>query len=528
MKKKIYLALFFSFLFIIIVSFGIVKYTFANIKDTFSKKYYLGTIQEYNIFLNKDKVFLKSISEYLANSNITLKAYVENNKSYIIKAYLPLYKSLFENDLIDEMHFFKIPVENFVAFANLKLADINLSNARKDIALVNSSLKSAVYFYICRNYPGLRATYPIIHNYKIYGSVSIGSNLINFKNMFEKIDMPTTVYLNDKLLKKSLKSDKYAFYTKYPLYKGYRVIGKNYKVNFKNKYEVKNEELYVIIPIRDLFHNTMAYMVVKRDLSSILEILKINAIKNFLFDFIIFFVMFGMFIILFKYIYKRFEELKEILDLIKNKQFEKVYEHKVSKIKDEFDICKNNLVDVAKHLSLYIKILTNEKDYYSKKAYIDELTSVYNRNFLEEKAEEITEKIKITKESLGVMIFDIDNFKQINDTYGHDIGDLVLNELATNIKQLLRKEDMFIRYGGEEFVILFPNTLFKDVITIAQKIRKVVEKLPIKIPKETLHITISIGVSEFSKDDETIFDVIKRADKKLYEAKRSGKNRVIY
>jgi len=520
------LALFFSFLFIIIVSVVIVRYAFKNIKDTLAQKYYVETIQEYNIFLNKDKVFLKSISEYLSNSNVTLKAYLENNKQDIINTYLSLYKSLFENDLIDEMHFFKTPVENFVAFANLKLAEINLSNARKDVLLVNTSLKPAVYFYICRNYPGLRATYPIIYNYKIYGSVSIGSNLINFKSMFEKLNMPTTVYLNDKLLKHSLQSKKYSFYARYPLYKGYRVIGKNYNINFDKKYELQADKLYVIIPIKDLFKKTIAYIVVKRNFSDALKIVRINAIKNFIFDFMVFFIIFGLFIVLFRYIYKRFNELQNILELIKNKKFKKL-PSKV-KEKDEFDIFKNNLIDVSKNLSLYINLLTNEMDYYSKKAYIDALTSVYNRNFLEEKAEEITEKFKLTKEALGVIIFDIDDFKKINDTYGHDVGDLVLSELALNIKKLLRKEDMFIRYGGEEFVILFPHTFFKDVITIAQKIRRTVEVLKIKTPEKFFHITISIGVSEFSKDDETIFDVIKRADKKLYEAKRSGKNRVIY
>jgi len=525
-KKKIFLLLFFSFFIIIILSTLLVNRLFQNIKYNLSQKYYFETLQQYHLFLNKESTFLKSISEYLAKSPITIKAYKENKKQYLINAFFPLYKILKKNGLINEMHFFKTPVINFVAFSNLKAKEINLTKARKDILWITTSMKPSVHFYVCRHYPGLRATYPIISNYHIYGSISLGSDLIKFRNLFKELNMSATIYLNDKILKKSLDKENYLFYAKYPLYNGYRVIGTLYKINFHNKYEIKNTSVYTVIPIKDLFKRKIAYIIVKRNFANVINILKNTAFKKLFFDIVAYLIVFIIFYGLFRYIYNRFEDLQKVLELIKEKKFDKL--PKKVKEKDEFDKCKNNLIDVAKHLSLYINLLTNEMNYYSKKAYVDELTSIYNRNFLEEKAEEITTKFKLSKKPFGVIMFDIDNFKQINDTYGHDIGDLVLREIAQNIKNLLRKEDIFIRYGGEEFIILLPNSIFKDTIKIAEKIRKETENLKIEIPNKILKVTISLGVSEFSQNDNTIFDAIKRADIKLYKAKKSGKNRVCY
>jgi len=526
MKKKIYLILLFSFLLVISVSFFTVKHVFHEIKEDLSKKFYLETTQIYNTFLNKKSKFLKSIAKYLATSNITLKAYKENNKQYLINAFFPLYKTLKKNGLINEMHFFKAPVINFVAFSNLKAKEINLTKARSDILWITTSMKPSVHFYVCRHFPGLRATYPIIDNYRIYGSISLGSNLIEFKNFFKELNMSAAIYLNDNLLKKSLDKKSYLFYRKYPLYNGYRVIGNIYKIDFNKKYEILNTTVYTIISIKDFFKKTIGYIVIKRDFSNMWNIIKTNAARKIISDFILYFTILILFFTLFRYIYKRFNELEKILNLIKEKKFDKLPE-KV-KEKDEFDKFKNNLIDVAKHLSLYINLLTNEMNYYSKKAYVDELTSIYNRNFLEEKAEEITTKFKLSKKPFGVIMFDIDNFKQINDNYGHDIGDLVLREITQTIKKLLRREDIFIRYGGEEFIILLPNSIFKDTIKIAEKIRKEIENLKIEIPNKTLKVTISLGVSEFSQNDTIIFDAIKRADVKLYKAKKSGKNRVCF
>ncbi|RTZ58140.1 MAG: GGDEF domain-containing protein, partial [Gammaproteobacteria bacterium] len=150
----------------------------------------------------------------------------------------------------------------------------------------------------------------------------------------------------------------------------------------------------------------------------------------------------------------------------------------------------------------------------------------FNRNFLEEKGDEIFTKFKLQKIPVGVIMLDIDNFKRINDTYGHDVGDLVLKSLAETIKGILRKNDYIIRYGGEEFLILLPNATIDQAIKVAEKIRKEIENKKIKIGDKEIKFTVSLGVSEIYTSDRSLQNAIKRADEKLYKAKKKGKNRV--
>jgi two-component system cell cycle response regulator len=155
------------------------------------------------------------------------------------------------------------------------------------------------------------------------------------------------------------------------------------------------------------------------------------------------------------------------------------------------------------------------------------LTSALNRNFLEEKGNEILIKYKLKSQALGVIMLDIDNFKRVNDTCGHDIGDLVLKTVANTIKKSLRKDDLIIRYGGEEFLILLPNTDLEQTLKVAEKIRKNIENTEITIPTgEKIKVTASLGVSVVYPEDKNIFEAIKRVDEKLHRAKQKGKNRV--
>jgi len=124
----------------------------------------------------------------------------------------------------------------------------------------------------------------------------------------------------------------------------------------------------------------------------------------------------------------------------------------------------------------------------------------------------------------SILIFDIDHFKTINDNYGHIEGDLILKELGELIKSLIRTTDIFGRLGGEEFIILFPETNLASAAIIAEKLRKAVEE---HIFTNGKNITISIGVGTFIQGT-SIDDVIKEADNMLYKAKKGGRNRVEY
>ena len=157
-----------------------------------------------------------------------------------------------------------------------------------------------------------------------------------------------------------------------------------------------------------------------------------------------------------------------------------------------------------------------------KKAYIDGLTKIFNRN----KFDEIfLEKFNYAKEygaHLSVAIIDIDNFKDFNDNYGHLIGDEVLVQMAQSIKNSIRESDVFARWGGEEFVILFVNTSVHEAVLVSNKLRTIIFQNEHKIAG---HISASFGVSDYREGD-TIKSIFKRCDEALYMAKSNGRNRV--
>ncbi|WP_457643116.1 diguanylate cyclase [Persephonella sp.] len=160
-----------------------------------------------------------------------------------------------------------------------------------------------------------------------------------------------------------------------------------------------------------------------------------------------------------------------------------------------------------------------------EQSYVDQLTGLYNRRFLEEILPKLTKQTLRRNSQLGILMIDIDNFKQINDTYGHDVGDVVLSEVADILKRSVRESDYVIRYGGEEFLIILIDVQKGKSIEVAEKIRKLVEGSYINAGDVKISPTVSIGVAEFPDDAEDIYQVIKLADMALYRAKKDGKNR---
>ena len=157
----------------------------------------------------------------------------------------------------------------------------------------------------------------------------------------------------------------------------------------------------------------------------------------------------------------------------------------------------------------------------------DALTTLHNRHYLKSFSENYFAKAKREKEDVSIIMLDVDHFKQVNDTYGHAVGDLVLQKIAIVFKNLTRQSDLLIRYGGEEFVIILKNTNLENAKIIAEKIRLNIENLKIKYEEDKeLSVSISLGISLLKVEDESLRAVINKADKALYESKTSGRNKV--
>ena len=160
----------------------------------------------------------------------------------------------------------------------------------------------------------------------------------------------------------------------------------------------------------------------------------------------------------------------------------------------------------------------------SEKMFKDPLTKAYNRLYFSSRLKEEIERAKRYNHPLSLILLDIDFFKKINDTYGHDVGDLVLKTISQIILENIRKSDLFARIGGEEFAILLPDTSKDKAILVAEKLRETIEKTPIILPNgKQIKVTISLGVTSLKKDDDES-SFIKRADEALYDAKKSGRN----
>ncbi len=157
----------------------------------------------------------------------------------------------------------------------------------------------------------------------------------------------------------------------------------------------------------------------------------------------------------------------------------------------------------------------------------DALTGLANRRYLETNINPILAGIKRRKSTLAVLMCDLDFFKQVNDEHGHDVGDDVLKTLATILKDGVRTSDIVIRYGGEEFLILLTDCEMEKATEVAEKIRQAVEEQLFRIEDISIRKTLSIGVSIFPVDGDGFWECIKHADIALYQAKDTGRNKVV-
>jgi two-component system, cell cycle response regulator len=161
-----------------------------------------------------------------------------------------------------------------------------------------------------------------------------------------------------------------------------------------------------------------------------------------------------------------------------------------------------------------------------KQATRDALTGLWNRAHVQEALEKFWSMSKRYGRPFSVMLYDIDNFKGVNDNYGHDVGDIVLRTTAQVIMGQVRSHDLAARYGGEEFLVLMPETPIEGAMVAAERLRHAIEGIDFTSMGCPRRVTVSIGIAQYPISAETIDELIKQADEALYQAKQSGRNRV--
>jgi len=158
---------------------------------------------------------------------------------------------------------------------------------------------------------------------------------------------------------------------------------------------------------------------------------------------------------------------------------------------------------------------------------IDGLTQVHVKRYLLEALDKELMRARRHQRELSFLMIDIDHFKKINDVHGHLAGDHVLKEVARLMQQRIRRDEVLARYGGEEFAIILPETTLEGGCALAEGLREKIEESRFVFQGETIRVTISIGAAMLVEEHRTSLDLIKKADEKLYEAKRAGRNRVL-
>lgn len=184
-----------------------------------------------------------------------------------------------------------------------------------------------------------------------------------------------------------------------------------------------------------------------------------------------------------------------------------------------------NLRYSKKQLEYYAEKLKEKNEKLKKLSRFDSLTELYNRRYMTLKMKEEQSRYNRNKKTFCFVLADIDHFKKINDTYGHDCGDYVLKNISQMMKDIIRTQDSIARWGGEEFLFLLPETNISEAQKFAQRVKKRLEKMILECEGEKIMISMTFGISAYN--NRGIDEAIKRADNALYKGKKTGRNKVV-
>ncbi len=218
------------------------------------------------------------------------------------------------------------------------------------------------------------------------------------------------------------------------------------------------------------------------------------------------------------HVLSRLASIREALE-----QKRKAEEQREEALHGEMENLQRNLTWMKKEIDQ----VQEKRKALEKEVLIDQLTGIANRRSAKRRLKEEIHRFQRYRQFFSVLLFDIDHFKSVNDRFGHWAGDKCLKELIKRIKPMLRETDFMARWGGEEFVILFPGTDVESASSVAERLRKAIENTRFIYNKQEIAVTISIGVTEIKPDDANLEAIFNRADSAMYEAKKNGRNMIV-
>lgn len=499
------------FLAVILTAFGVlIAYTYLSINRNSEYRYH--SIQQLKIYSSAiDEIKFtyettaKTFFELAINQpkiqKLMAKAAKGNNveKDQARQAlYLELVNNfeMFRKNGLRQLHFHLPQSVSFLRFHRPELYGDSLEDIRTTVSTVNFTHKEASGFEEGRTHNGFRHVFPIFYNQKFVGSVEVSYSFDAIRKILEKTHPAYyQVILSSNVVKGTVFYDEQNNYIDSKISKNY-YLDNDLDKNFNAKYSknlisaIENE----IAPEATKLLPNNAPFTLTAEISGERYLVLFNPLESY-----------------------SHKKVGYIVTYLHDPYLKSIDEHFW-----QFFIVPLVITPIMIFLLIYVIYQLRLNSLRLKQmANYDSLTNISNRNSLSNKMQYIMASAKRYGEPLSVIFFDIDYFKKINDTFSHEYGDKALIELAQLIQKNLRESDSFGRWGGEEFLIVLPNTELSNAITVADKLRKLVEEYP--FPHGS--VTCSFGIAQWSSD-ETQEEWINRADQMLYIAKKNGRNQV--
>jgi diguanylate cyclase (GGDEF)-like protein len=433
----------------------------------------------------------ENIKSILINLNTNNESQQHEVRAQLLNALKPTYDRLTGYGF-RQLHFHDKLGNSFLRFHSIENYGDNLFNFRATILEANKTKKPQFGFEEGKILNGFRNVFPIIIDGEFYGTVELSNSFDTFSETLHK-NFPlefklliTKDYVNSKVFPELINTSTISTF-----------FYEENSTKFNNNRYINKVQLESID--KELKHLNIDYNLQTRQ--AFVKSLDIND----------------------KYYIVTFIPINDFNNTINTYVASYIEDDSIYQEQKSYYILLffSNVVFISLFMIYMLRYFFDEKNKFMKKAYVDSLTKVYTRAKFNYDISKIIEEYELGYYSF--ILFDIDHFKNVNDTYGHDVGDMVLEEFSTIIKQTLRENDMIYRWGGEEFIILVKDKNKKHLRLLTEKLRRAITTFQFT---KVGFMSSSFGVA-ISTADDTKDSLLKRADENLYKAKQSGRNCVV-